>query len=68
MREIRNFYKILVGKPERKRSHRRQKLKYGYNIKINLKIGRESVSLIQVAQDSVQWRTLVNMEMNLGDV
>lgn len=68
MREIRDAYKILIGKPKRKRSHRRQKLKYGYNIKIYLKIGRESVGLIQVAQDSLQWRTLVNMVMNLGDV
>jgi hypothetical protein len=40
-----------------------------YNIEIDLKkkIGLESVDLIQVAQGSVQWRTLVNMVMNLGD-
>jgi len=31
MRKMRNAYKILVGKPDRKRTHRRSKCRWGNN-------------------------------------
>jgi hypothetical protein len=66
MGEKRNAYRILVGKPERKRPLGRQRRRWVDNIKIDLKeIGWNGVDWIYLAQDRDQWRTLVNTAMNL---
>jgi hypothetical protein len=66
MREKRNSYRILVGKPEGKRPLGRPKRRWEDNIKINLReIGWGGMDWIDVVQDRDQWRALVNMVMNL---
>jgi hypothetical protein len=62
--EKRNAYRILVGKPERKRPLGRPRHSWVYNIKMNLgEMG--GMDWIHLAQDRDQWRALVNMIMNL---
>jgi len=64
--EMRNSYKILVGKPEGKRSLGRPRCRCGNNAKINLKeTGCEVVDWIHVVQCRVQWRASVNTTINL---
>jgi hypothetical protein len=66
MGEMRNAYRILVGKPEGKRQLGRPRRMWMDNIKIDLReIGWDGVDWINVAQDRDQWRALVNMVMNL---
>jgi hypothetical protein len=66
MGETRNAYKILVGKPERKRPLGRPRRRLVDNIKMNLgEIGWDGMDWINLAQDSEQWRALVNTVMNL---
>jgi hypothetical protein len=59
--DMRNGYKILVGKPKGKLPLVRLKTSVGDNIKMclrrNLVLG---VDLIHVARDEDQWRALVN--------
>jgi hypothetical protein len=63
----RNASGILVGKPEGKRPLGRPRRRWLYNIKMDLRvIGWDDVDLFDVAQDTDQWRALVNMAMNLG--
>jgi hypothetical protein len=62
MREKRNAYRILVGKPEGKRPRHR----WVDNIKMDVrKIGWDGVYWMDIAQDRDQWRALVNSVMNL---
>jgi hypothetical protein len=64
--EKRNSYRILVGKPERKRPLGRPRHRWLDNIKINFReIGWDGMDWIDLAQDRDQWRNLVNMAMNL---
>jgi hypothetical protein len=64
--EIRNAYKILVGKPEGKRPVGRPRHKWEDNIKIYVgEIGWEGVDWIHLAHDRDQLRVLVNTVMNL---
>jgi hypothetical protein len=64
--EMKNAYKILVGKPEGRRTFGRTKRRREDNIKTVLKnILCESVEWIRLAQDRYQWRALVNTIMNL---
>jgi hypothetical protein len=64
--EKRNAYRILVGKPEGKRPLGRSRRRWEDNIRINLReIGWSGTDWIDLAQDRVQWRTLVNTVMNL---
>jgi hypothetical protein len=64
--EKRNAYRILVGKPEGKRSLGRRRRKWEDNIKMDLReIGWVGMDWIDLAQDRDQWRALVNMVMNL---
>jgi hypothetical protein len=63
---MRNVYKILVGKPEGKRSLGRLRRRWEDNIRMDLKeIGWENVDRIHVAHVRDQWRVLVNTVMNL---
>jgi hypothetical protein len=66
MMEKINAYRILVGKPERKRPLGRPKRRWDDNIKIDLReIGWGGMDWIDVAQDKDQWRALMNMVLNL---
>jgi hypothetical protein len=61
-----NAYRILVGKPEGKRSLGRPRRRWVDNIKIDLReIGWDGMDLIDLAQDRDQWRDLVNRVMKL---
>ena len=53
----RGAYKILVGKPERKRLLGRPKRRWEYNIMIDLQeLGFGNVDWIELAQDRDRWR------------
>jgi hypothetical protein len=66
MREKRNVYRLLVGKPEGKRPLGRPRRRWIYNIKMGLlEIGVNVVDWICLAQDRYRWRALVNSVMNL---
>jgi hypothetical protein len=61
-----NAYKILVGKPERKRPHRRPRYRWEDNIRMDRReIGWEVVDWMHLAQARDQWWALVNTVMNL---
>jgi hypothetical protein len=65
-REMRNVYKILVGKPEGKRPLRRPRHRWEDNIKMDLReIRFEGVDWIHLAQNRDHQQALVNMVMNL---
>jgi transposase len=58
---------MLVGKPEGKRPLGRSRRRWVDNIKINLRdVGLSGVDWINLAQDTGQWKALVNTVMNLG--
>jgi hypothetical protein len=66
MGEKRNAYRILVGKPEGKISLGRPSCRWVDNIKMDLReIGCDGVNWIHLAQNTDQWRALVNTLMNL---
>jgi hypothetical protein len=66
MGETRNAYRILLGKPERKRPLGRPRRRWVDNIKMDLReIGWDGVDWSDLAQDRDQWRALVNTVMNL---
>jgi hypothetical protein len=67
MVEMRNAYKILIGKPEGKRTLERLRRGSEGNIRLNHReIYWEHVDCNHSAQDWDQWRALVNPEMNLS--
>jgi hypothetical protein len=67
MGEKRNVYRLLVGKPDRKRPLRRPRHRWMDNIKMDLlEIGLNVVDWIGLAQDRHRCRALVNSVMNLG--
>jgi hypothetical protein len=61
MREKRNAYRLLVGKPEGKRPLGRPRRRWLDNIRM----GWGDVDWIGLAQDSNRWRALVNSVLNL---
>jgi hypothetical protein len=66
MRDTRNAYRILVGKPEGKRPLGRPTRRWVDNIKMDLsEIGWGGINWIDLVQDRDQWRALVNTVMNL---
>jgi hypothetical protein len=59
-------YRLLVGKPERKRPLGRPRRRWIDNFKTDLlEIGLNVVDWIGLAQDRYRWRALVNSLMNL---
>jgi len=68
MGERRDLYRVLVGKPERKRPPGRPKRRWVDNIKMDLlEVGCECMDWIELAQDRDRWRALVNAVINLRD-
>jgi hypothetical protein len=66
MREKKNVYRLLVGKPEGKRPLGRPRHRWVDNIKMDLlEIGWGGVDLTGLAQDRRKWRALVNAVMSL---
>jgi hypothetical protein len=63
--EKRNAYRILVAKPEGKRSLGRPRCRWVNSINIDPRnIGWVGMDWIDMAQDRDQWRTLGNMVIN----
>jgi hypothetical protein len=61
-----NACRIFVGKPEGKRPLGRPRRRWVDNIKIDFReTGWDGVDWIDLAQDTDQWRALVNKVMNL---
>jgi hypothetical protein len=66
MREKRNVYRLLVGKPEGKRPLGRPRRRWMNNIKMDiLEIGLSVVDWIGLSRDRNRWRALVNSVMKL---
>jgi hypothetical protein len=64
--EKRNAYRILMGKPDGKRSQGRTRHRCVDNIKMDLRgIRQDGVDWIDLALDRDQWRAVVNTVMNL---
>jgi hypothetical protein len=66
MKEKRNVYRLLVGKPDGKNPLGTPKLWWIDNIKVDpLEIESSVVDWIGLAQGRYRWRALVNVVMNL---
>jgi len=66
MSEMRDLYKILVGKPEWKRPRGRPRRRWEDNVRIYLReIGWEVADWMHLAQDRDQLWAVVNTVMNL---
>jgi hypothetical protein len=62
---MRNVYKILVGKTERKRPTGRPRRRWGNHIRMDLRETEwDAVDWLHLAQDRDQWWALVIMLMN----
>jgi hypothetical protein len=67
MAQMRNAYKILVGKAEVKRPLGKRGRRWEDNIRKGLRErGWEGVEWRHLAQDRGQWRTFVNMKLTFG--
>jgi hypothetical protein len=66
MGEERKVYKVLVGKPERKRPLGRPRHRWEDGIRMDLReTGLGGVDWIRLAQDKDWWRAVVSVVMNL---
>jgi hypothetical protein len=66
MGEGRGVYRVLVGRPERRRPLGRPRCRLEDNIKLDLRdIEIDGTKWSQLTQDRVQCRTFVNTMMNL---
>jgi hypothetical protein len=66
MEEERGVYRVLVGRPGRKRQLGRPRSRWKDNIKMDLReTGIDVANWIRLAQDRVQWRVFVSTVMNL---
>jgi hypothetical protein len=64
--EKRNAYRLLVGKPEGKRSLARPRRRWVDNIRMDLgEVGGGNVDWIGLAQDRNKWKAVVNSVLNL---
>ena len=66
MGQGRGVHRVLMGRPEGKRSLERHRRRWGDNIKMDLQeVGRGWEDWLELAQDRDRWRALVNTVMNL---
>jgi hypothetical protein len=66
MGEKGNTYRLLVGKPEGKRSLGRPRCRWVDNIRMYLgEVGLGNVDWICLSKDRSRWRALVNSVLNL---
>jgi hypothetical protein len=66
MEEKWNAYRLLVGKPERKRPLGRQRRRWMDNIRMDLlEVGWGDMDWIGLAKNRNRWRALVNSVLNL---
>ena len=66
MEQSRNAYRVLVEKPERKRSLGRPRHRWEDNIKMDLReVDCNPRAWIALAEDRDQWRAYVRAVMNL---
>jgi hypothetical protein len=66
MGEGRDVYRVVVGKPERKRPLGRPRRRWEDNIKLDLReIGIDGANWIRLAKDRVHWQAFANMVMSL---
>jgi len=66
MGDRRVIFRVLVGKPEGKRSLGRPRHRWEDNIKMDLQeLGCGGMDWIELAQDRDRWRALVNAVMNI---
>ena len=67
MEEGRGVHKVLVGKPDGKRSLGRPRHRWKENINMDLnEVGRGCGDWMELAQDRDRWRGLVSTVMNFG--
>jgi hypothetical protein len=65
MGDMRNAYRVLVGKSERKRPLRKSRHKWENNMKMDLReIEFGGVEWLYLAQDRDWWHAVLNMVMN----
>ena len=65
MGERRGVYRVLVGKPEGKRTLGRPRSRWEDNIKMDVpEVGCGGMDWIELAEDRDRWRALVNAVMN----
>jgi hypothetical protein len=63
---LRDFYRVLVGRPEGKRPLGRPRRRWENTIKLHLReIGIDGLNWMRLTQDRVQWRAFLNTVMNL---
>jgi hypothetical protein len=63
--EKKNTYRLLAGKPERRRPLGRQRRRWVDNIRMDLgEVGCGGMDWIGLAQDRNMWRALVNSVLN----
>jgi hypothetical protein len=66
MGKDRNVYRLLVGKPEKKKPLRRPRHRWVDNIRMDLgEVGWGDVNWIDLAKDRNRWRALVNSVLNI---
>ena len=66
MGEGKVVYRVLVGKPEGKRSLGRPRRRWEDNMKMNLQeVGFGGMDWIELAQDRDRWRAVMNAVVNL---
>ena len=63
------MYRVLVGKPEGKRTHGGTRHRWEDNIKMDhQEVGLGTMDWLELAQDRASWRALVTAVMNFGSV